>query len=68
MLKSRERDRRQRTFAIELITSCVNKNELNEKGLTYVQKNKDLAVMINTVIDGVRDTLSRLLLFNLDTM
>ena len=59
MLKSRERDRRQRTFAIELIASCVNKNELNEKGLTYVQKNKDLAVMINTVIDGVRDTLSR---------
>ena len=58
MLKSRERDRRQRAFAIELIASCVNKNELNKKGLAYVQKNNDLAVMINTVIDGVCDTLS----------
>ena len=38
MLKYRERNRRQRTFAIELIASCVNKNELNEKGLTYIQK------------------------------
>ena len=55
-------------MAIELISSCVDSTMLDKYGLEYICTNRDVAVIISTVVDQVRDQVSRYMDINFDAI
>ena len=46
-------------LVIALIPSCVDRKLLRENGFEYLHKTQDLAVIMNAVLDRVRDIVSK---------
>lgn len=66
-LVSCEQTRRLRSLApIELNSSRVDMKALDEDALEIIHKNRDLAFIMNTVVDGVCDQVSRYMDINFD--
>ena len=64
-LKMREHSRRVVGLAATIISSCVDRESLMDKGVEYLIGNKDLAVDILTVIDSIRNKVQDELRVNL---
>ena len=48
------------------MTSCLDKQALRDNGLEYINKKCNLAVTMNTVLDGICDVMSTHICLNFD--